>query len=137
MTPTRILLADDHEAFLREFAISLAKNHEIVGAASSGSELVQLAATCRPGIILTDISMPDMSGFLAVETIMRQPAPPPIIFVTMSSSHNYVKRALQIGVRGFVLKLHVIEQIEDAIQFVVAGGIFLSPQLNYVLPSRG
>lgn len=135
MCTTRILLADDHEEFLRGLTSVLSMNYEILGTASNGEELVRLASTCNPDLILTDISMPRMNGIAAIQKIAAQPAPPKCIFVTMHSSPHYVKHALQIGARGFVLKMNVFEQIEDAIQTVLAGKIYLSPQLGVPLPA--
>lgn len=134
MCTPRILLADDHEEFLRELTPILAGKYDILGVASNGEELVHLASSCQPDLILADISMPRMNGVAAVQKIASQPAPPKCIFVTMHSSPHYVKHALQIGARGFVLKMHAFEQIEDAIQTVLAGQIYLSPQLDYPLP---
>lgn len=131
MPPVRIVLADDHEEFLREFAAFLAKNHEVLALASDGEELVRLAESCRPDVVLADISMPRMNGVAAVQKITSQPAPPKTIFVTMYSSPHYVKHALQIGACGFVLKPHAFEQIEDAVKTVLAGQIYLSPQLGF------
>ena len=135
MSPSRILLADDHEEFLREFAAALAKHHEVVGSAHDGEELVRLASTCRPDLILADISMPRMNGIVAIQKITEQPSPPKSIFVSMHASPHYVKHALQIGASGFVLKLHAFEQIEEAIQTVLAGEIYLSPQLGIPVPT--
>ena len=133
MSPLRILLADDHEEFLREFAALLAKRYEVVGSAHDGEELVQLATTCHPDLILADISMPRMNGVVAVDKITRQPSPPKSIFVSMQASPHYIRHALKIGACGYVLKLHAFEQIEEAIQTVLTGGIYLSPELGFPL----
>jgi DNA-binding NarL/FixJ family response regulator len=127
----RILLADDHDEFLREFIAFLAPRHDVIGAACDGEELVRLAFSRRPDIVLADIGMPRMNGVIALQKIFKQPVPPKSIFVTMHSSVQYVKHALRIGACGFVLKEHAFEQIEDAIQTVLAGQIYLSPQLDF------
>lgn len=135
MSPARILLADDHEEFLSEFAAFLAKRYEVLGLATNGEELVGLALSRHPDLILADIGMPRMNGVTAVQKISEQPAPPKSIFVTMHSSPHYVKRALQIGACGFILKPHAFEQIEDAIETVLAGRVYLSPELGFPLPT--
>jgi DNA-binding NarL/FixJ family response regulator len=131
----RILLADDHREFLDELAAFLAPHHHVVGAAADGEELVRLALSHHPDLILADISMPGMNGLMAVQKVNGQPTPPKSIFITMHSSPHYVKRALEIGALGFVLKPHVYEQIENAIQAVLADRIYLSPQLGFSLPA--
>jgi DNA-binding NarL/FixJ family response regulator len=130
----RILLADDHREFLDELSAFLAPHHQVLGVAANGEELVQLALSHQPDLILADISMPRMNGFAAIRKVNDHPAPPKSIFVTMNSSPRYVKHALEIGAFGFVLKTHVFEQIESAIQNVLAGRIYLSPQLGLSHP---
>lgn len=132
----RILLADDHEEFLDEFAALLAGRHEIVGSARNGEELVRLASSCRPDVILADINMPLMNGMAAIRKIIEQPGtpeaiPPKAIFVTTHSSPQYIRHALEMGASGFVHKFYAFEQIEEAIEATRAGRIYLSPQLNF------
>ena len=132
----RILLADDHEEFLGEFAALLAGRHEIVGSARDGEELLRLASSCRPDLILADINMPRMNGMAAVRKIIEQAgpsetAPPKAIFVTTHSSPQYIRHALDIGASGFVHKFYAFEQIEEAIEAMLAGRVYLSPQLNF------
>lgn len=129
----RILIADDHQEFLQEFAAGLADRYQVVGTAVNGEELLHLAGSTKPDLIITDISMPGMSGIRALEKILAQPNPPKAILVTMESSTNYVRYALQLGATGYVAKVHAREQIDEAIRTVFDGKTYLSPELDFKL----
>lgn len=133
MPPARIVLADDHEEFLHDFAAKLAERHQVVGLATDGEQLVNLSISTKPDLVITDFAMPRMSGLSALPMILGQPSPPKVIFASMHSSPTYVKRALQGGANGYVIKIHLMEQIEIAIRAVLEGKIYLSPQLSIEL----
>jgi DNA-binding NarL/FixJ family response regulator len=107
MTKIRILLADDHPLIRAGFSSLLGKSDrfEIVGEAENGSELLALASTLRPDIILTDISMPLTSGLDALEQLSDLHPEIKSIVLTMHEEREYVLRALKIGASGYLLKI--------------------------------
>jgi len=130
MTRKRILLADDHSEMLEEVRSLLDGEYEIVGAVENGEELVQAAKTLRPDLIVSDISMPIMTGFEAAAKIRAFGSAAKIIFLTVQSSPAYLKKARALGADGYVLKVHTNEQLPQAISRVLNGASYFSPQLE-------
>ncbi len=129
MIRKRILLADDHAAMLEEVRVLLAPDYDIVGAVQDGNELVGAARELNPDLIITDISMPVMSGFQAVSKIRGLGVTPRLIFLTVHCSPAYLKTADRRGAHGYVLKLYCYEQLPLAVAKVLTGGKYISPEL--------
>lgn len=130
MAPGRILLADDHLAMLQEVRTLLQQDFEVVGAVENGAALVEAAQQLQPDLIISDISMPQMTGFEAAAKIRAAGLKPKLIFLTVQSSPAYLKKARAVGADGYVLKVFVTEQLRAAVDAVLAGGSFTSPQLG-------
>ena len=127
----KIMLADDH-ALVRTGLRRLLETRGgfcIVGEAANGQEAIELARQCTPDIIFMDISMPLMDGIKATQRIRQQPLAPKIIMLSMHASEDYVRRALDAGAQGYVLKGSVGMDALPAIEAVMAGRHFLSPKL--------
>lgn len=129
MSRKRILLADDHSEMLEELRSLLDSDYEIVGAVENGEKLVEAARTLRPDVIVSDVSMPVMSGFEAAARIREAGISTRIIFLTVQSSPAYVKKAWALGADGYVLKVYTNEQLPTAISSVLTGTPYISPQL--------
>src|SRR5450432_2237703 len=123
----RIILADDH-AMCREGLRLLIERADIkvVGEAENGVELVDMARSLRPQVVVTDLSMPLMNGIEAAATIRRELGIPGIL-VTMHADHEYVVRAMSSGIVGYVLKSKVSACLVEAIREVAGGNVYLSP----------
>jgi DNA-binding NarL/FixJ family response regulator len=130
MSRTRILLADDHAEMLEELRSLLDADYEIVGAVENGEKLVEAARTLKPDLIVSDISMPVMSGFEAAAKIREYGIATKIIFLTVQSSSAYLKKARALGAEGYVLKIYTTEQLPLAISSVLTGTPYVSPQLR-------
>lgn len=130
MSRTRVLLADDHLEFLTGIQTALADRYEVVGAVQDGDSLVRSALTTNPDLIISDLSMPVMNGFEAAQKLKSLGFKVKVIFVTVQSSSAYVKRAMRIGAAGYVLKSYVSEQLTFAIQEVLAGRTYISPEIG-------
>lgn len=129
----RILLADDHEAFLEDVQPLLGSAYEIVGAVQDGLALVNAAQALRPDLIISDISMPVMTGFQAAVEIRAKGLTAKLIFLTVQSSPAYVRKARGIGASGYVLKAHATEQLTTAVSLVLAGKTYVSPEIASTL----
>ena len=125
----RILLADDHAAMLDEVSSLLREDYEVVGKVADGAALVEAANRLHPDLVISDISMPQMTGFEAAAELRRKQPNLPLIFLTVQSSRAYVKKARTLGATGYVLKIHTAEQLPKAVETVLAGQVFFSPQL--------
>jgi len=125
----RILLADDHLEFLEEVRSLVDAQHDIAGAVADGKALAEAAQALDPDLIISDISMPGMTGFEAASKIRALGLKSKFIFVTVHSSPAYLKRARSLG-EGYVLKLRAFDHLLPAISSVLAGGTFVSPEVE-------
>lgn len=130
MSRKRILLADDHAEMLDEVRALLNDDYEIVGEVHDGKSLVEAAQNLEPDLIVSDISMPSMTGFEAVAKIRALGLKAKLIFLTVQSSTAYLKKARTLGADGYVLKLYTNEQLPQAVASVLTGKTYFSPQLT-------
>lgn len=126
----RILIADDHAAMLEEIQRLLKEDYDIVGAVEDGRALVEAAQRLKPDLIVSDITMPVMTGFEAAARIRDAGVAAKLIFLTVQSSHPYLKKARSLGADGYVLKVYAAEQLPIAVSTVLEGHCYVSPQLN-------
>ena len=126
----RILLADDHAEMLEEVRSLLNEDYEVIGAVENGEKLVQAAGTLKPDLIVSDISMPLMTGFEAIAKIRASGNTAKVIFLTVQSSPAYLKKARALGADGYVLKVYTNEQLLLAVSSVLTGRSYYSPQLE-------
>jgi two-component system, NarL family, response regulator DesR len=127
----RVLIAEDQSLILGALAalLDIEADLEVVGQAGSGSEALALAERTRPDVLLTDIEMPGMSGLdLAAELRARGNAAK-IVIVTTFARPGYLRRALEVGAAGYLLKDAPSAQLAEAIRRVMAGGRAIDPSL--------
>jgi len=129
MSRKRILLADDHAEMLDEVSSLLGGEYEIVGTAQDGKSLVEAAKELKPDLIVSDISMPEMTGFEAAAKIRALGMEVKLIFLTVQSSAGYLRKARSLGADGYVLKVYTTEQLRTAVASVLGGTPYFSPQL--------
>jgi DNA-binding NarL/FixJ family response regulator len=101
----------------------------VVGEAADGLEAVNLAKTCRPKVVVMDLSMPIMNGIDAAVQI-RQETGIPTLLLTMQTEEHYILRAFSSGVSGYILKSRAATDLIEAIQEVVRGNLYLSPGIS-------
>ncbi len=89
---------------------------EVVGMARSGREAIELSNQVKPDVIIMDINMPDMDGITATETIRRKLPYVQIVILSVQNDPNYMRRAMQAGVRDFLTKPPSIEDLTAAIR---------------------
>jgi DNA-binding NarL/FixJ family response regulator len=124
----RILLADDHAVVREGLRGLLERNgHEVVAEAADGHEAVRLAATVTCDVAVMDIGMPGLNGLDAARAMLRQAGTLRIVMLTMHTEDAYVLRALQAGVRAYVLKTQAASDLLEGIQAALAGRTYLSP----------
>lgn len=135
MKKTSILLVDDHD-ILRQGLRALLEREptiEVVGEASTGREAVEWVRQNVPDIVIMDLSMPDVNGFVATRYIHRAHKTVKIIILSMWDDEEYVLQAVDAGARAYLVKKNAAAYILTAIKQVVEGGIFFSPQVADVL----
>jgi two-component system, NarL family, response regulator NreC len=132
--PYRVLLADDHQIFRQGLRGLLERTgFTVVAEAGDGREAVRLAQEHGPDVAILDIAMPLLDGSGAAQEIARTSTGTRTILLTMHSEEPYVVAALQAGVRGYVLKTQSATELVTAIQEVMRGGIYLSPDVLPVI----
>ena len=125
----KVLLADDHAGIVEQARRILEHDYEIVGAVNDGVALLETAQRVHPDVIISDIRMPNMTGFEAAAKLRDLKSPAKLIFMTVHSAVPYLKRARALGADGYVLKVHIGEQLLPAVNAVLAGASYLSPEL--------
>lgn len=130
MTRIRVLLADDHLEFLTGIKTALSDQYDVVDAVQDGEALIHAAQATMPDLIISDLTMPVMSGLQAALRLKEIGLSIKFIFLTVQSSPFYARRAMQAGAKGYVLKSYATEQLQDAISEVLAGGTYVSPEID-------
>jgi two-component system response regulator DesR len=127
----RIVLAEDQAMVRGALAalLRLEESLEIVGEAGDGRSALELVKKFSPDLLLTDIEMPMMSGLELAQTIRDNGLKTRVIIVTTFGRAGYLRRALEAGVSGYLLKDAPSNQLADAIRRVVAGGRAIDPEL--------
>ncbi|BFU96072.1 MAG: DNA-binding response regulator [Nitrospira sp.] len=128
----RVLLADDHR-LMRAGLRALLKSLElvqVVAEAGNGHEALQLAEQHRPDIVIMDIGMPELNGLEAAARMVKLAPAPRIIILSMHANEEYVRRALQAGAAGYLLKGADPAELELAIKAVMRGETYLAPAVS-------
>lgn len=134
----RIILADDHPIVrqgLRQM-IESDPRLTIVAEARNGREALDLIEKHQPQIAVLDIDMPEMDGFAAAREINRRGLSVEIVFLTMHSEPKIFYAAMDLGVKGYVLKDSAVQDIAASIKAVAAGTSYISPTLSGLLFNR-
>jgi two-component system response regulator NreC len=129
--PIRIVLADDH-VLVRQGLKSLLEREgfQVVAEASDGQEAVRHVESLGPDIAVMDISMPTLNGLNAAREISRSSPKTKTILLTQHDEGQYIREALEAGVRGYVLKNQVASDLLLAIRQVSRGQVYLSPGVS-------
>ena len=133
-----IVIADDHPVFrhgLRQL-IEAEPRFEVVGEAGDGQTALQISESLRPAIVILDVSMPKLDGLAIAQQLLKENSPVKIIFVTMYREEKLFKQALELGVKGYVLKDSAATDIISCIKAVAAGQNYTSPELTTYLVNR-
>lgn len=129
--PIRVLLADDQALVRGAMAALLTLEPDLVVVAEVGSGDAVLDAACahRPDVALLDIEMPGMDGIEATTALRRELPGTRVLIVTTFARPGYLRRALQAGASGFVVKDTPAAKLADAVRRVHAGLRVVDPAL--------
>ena len=131
MDKVRIVIADDH-GILREGIRALLAptgDIEVVGEAADGAAAVEMCIRLDPDLVLMDIAMPGLGGLEATLELRRTHPRTKVLVLTQYEDREYVRRFLQAGAAGFVLKKAAGSALVDAIRAVRRGGLVLDPSI--------
>ena len=134
----RVVIADDHPIFrqgLRQ-VLEAGAGITVVGEAADGVSAIALIDSLKPDVAILDIDMPVKNGFAVAKHIHDEQSQTASIFLTMYREGDALNRALEFGVRGYVLKDGAVGEIVSAVKAVAAGKHHLSPALSGLLVDR-
>lgn len=134
MSKPRILLADDHMLILDGLRNLLERHYDLVGTVQDGHSVVNAARRLQPDLVLMDVAMPVLNGLQAGHRLREQLPSVKLLYVSMYGDTPYVEEALRIGASGYVLKRSGWEELSRAIEAVLAGKQYISPELSAALP---
>jgi DNA-binding NarL/FixJ family response regulator len=125
----RLIIADDRTLIVEAFSKMLGSVYDVVAVVGDGRSLVNATQRLRPDLILTEIGMPLMNGLEAVYRIKRTLPDIKTICVTVLADREIVKEAFRRGISGYVLKTASRADLEEGIERVLSGEIYVSPAL--------
>ncbi|GAC21760.1 response regulator transcription factor [Paraglaciecola arctica] len=134
MNKINILLAEDQTMLLNALAtiLDLEDNLHVVQSCANGKQAfdyIQSGESERVDIVLTDIEMPDMTGLELAKQLFESKVPCKTIILTTFARSGYLRRAMDSGVKGYLLKDSPSQDLIDAIQKVHQGGTAIAPEL--------
>jgi len=134
----RVLVADDHP-IVRSGIVALlesADDMEVVGTASSGLEVVELAVQLTPDIVLMDLRMPGIEGDEATARILARSSGIRVVVLTTYETDASILTAIEAGASGYLLKAAPQEEILAGIRSVARGEVALAPSIAAMLVNR-
>lgn len=127
----RVLIAEDQGMVLGALAalLELEPDIEVAGRARDGREALELVQTAKPDVVLTDIEMPRMTGLELAAELRRQGNPARVVILTTFARGGYLRRALDAGAAGYLLKDAPAERLAEAVRRVHSGLRAVDPEL--------
>jgi DNA-binding NarL/FixJ family response regulator len=138
MAEIRIVMADDHPIVRQGLRLMIEANKTmtVVAEAGDGETALELIEQHKPDVAVLDIDMPKMDGFAVAREIAQKSLAVEIIFLTMHSEEEIFQAAMDLGVKGYVLKDSAVTDIVNSIKAVAEGRPYLSPELSSLLLKR-
>jgi two-component system response regulator DesR len=127
----RVLLAEDQAMVLGALSalLEIESDISVIAKATSGDEALTLALSERPEVVVTDIEMPGLSGLELAGELKRHGSSARIVILTTFARPGYLRRALDAGASGYLLKDAPSHRLADAIRRVARGGRAVDPEL--------
>jgi DNA-binding NarL/FixJ family response regulator len=134
----KILIVDDHPIFRRGLrqVIEADAQLKVVEEAADGLAALDLITNLEPAVVVADVNMPQMGGIELARKMKEKNLPPALIFLTMHRDEIMFNAAMDLGVKGYVLKDNAISDITDCIKTVAAGKRYVTPALTEYLFNR-
>lgn len=134
----RVMLADDH-ILIREGIRQLLEydsSIEVVGEASNGEQCLEMISVVKPHVLLLDINMPVKNGIEVLQEIRNRKIHVKVLILTVHNEIDYLLKAMDIGVDGYILKESDFLELKKAIDIVISGETYIQPNLIPILNSR-
>jgi len=125
----RVILADDHAMVAEGLGRLISEVADLVGQVADGRELVDSTRRLKPDIVVSDVSMPVLSGLDALRQLRAGGSQARFIFLTAHTEAQLAAEAMRAGASGYLLKAAAGEELFEAIRAAMAGRVFLSPHI--------
>ena len=134
--PIRIMLVDDHPLVRESWKLLLENNprFQIIADCPGGAEALELLPSKKPDILLVDINMSPMDGFVVTKNVLELLPLVKVIGLSVHNQPKYATRLLQLGARGFLTKTSTLEEINQGILSVYEGKIFICDEIKRNMP---
>lgn len=130
---TSIIIVDDHRLIRQMWRLMLEGNDiEIIGESGELHEAIEMIKTMRPDIVLLDVNLGLDTGLEAVPIIRRFSPGTRIMIVSMHTHAAYANKTLQLGVRAYITKNSSREEMLDAVEVVMKGGIYICNEIRNI-----
>jgi two-component system, NarL family, response regulator NreC len=128
----KVFLAEDHTLVRQGFRRILEDDARIavVGEASTGLATIEQCAKLKPDVVVMDLSMPELGGIEATAEILKSNPLAKVLVLSMHSDEAHVRKALEAGAKGYILKNAIEVDLTRAIFALVEGGSYLSPGIS-------
>jgi two-component system, NarL family, response regulator NreC len=126
----KVLLADDHAIIAEGLARLIGDVADLVGQVNDGRRLVEEVRRLRPDIVVTDITMPGMSGIDAMRQLKAEGSEARFIFLTIHTEARLAAEAMRSGASGYLLKQAAGNELFDAIHAAMSGRTYLTPLIT-------
>jgi len=130
VTPTRVLVVDDH-TLIRQGIVGLLERQpdiEVVGEAGDGRTAIDVVGEVHPDVVLMDVAMPGISGLDATRELKARWPDLPVIILTIHDREDYIFEALRSGAVGYVMKGADVQELLAAVRSARLGEVYLQPQ---------
>lgn len=131
MEKINVMIVDDH-SLIREGLKQLLEfdgSIKVVGEASNGIECLEKINTCNPDVLLLDINMPEMNGIEVLKKMKEDDSQIKVLILTVHNEMDYLMKAVDIGVDGYILKDSESSELKKAIRTVKDGENYIQPSL--------
>ncbi len=127
----RVVIAEDQAMVLGALAalLEIESDFDVVGRAQDGEEALAICREQKPDVLLTDIEMPRRTGLELALALKQEKLPTRVIILTTFARGGYLRRALEAGASGYLLKDSPAEHLANAVRRVKAGGRVIDPEL--------
>jgi len=133
----RLLLADDHPLMLEGLRKLLETSFEVVGTAADGRALLDAAEVLLPDLVVTDISMPEIDGIEATRRLRTLVPTARVLILSVHTESSWVRAAFEAGAYGYLTKISVPDEIENAAREVLKGNFYVSPAVASAVVGPG
>jgi len=129
----RVLLVDDHDLVRRGFRRLLEDEPDmiVVAEAGDGEEAIKLAQELKPQVVVMDCALPKLNGLDATRQILEDQPETAILMLSMHSESTWVRQAIDVGAKGYILKNALNLELGLAVRKVAKGGTIFDPQVDH------